>query len=203
MRPLRGRAHGPQGARGHAGDVVGRKGRFRHERATEGGDDQSTNEEAVWSLNIDRRTVDLREACGRIAPVHPEYVNLAIQEGFDWGRLHDASFERLYLVVFRSVRRADADLDLLRERDDLAYGEALRSGGLLRYFKGEANERRECLSFCLWEGRLQAERAAGGASHSRAARIAAETYERYDLERYELTKGGDEEGSISFRRLGG
>jgi hypothetical protein len=35
----------------------------------------------------------------------------------------------LYLVVFRSVRRPKADLDLLREHDDRAYAEALESGG--------------------------------------------------------------------------
>ena len=153
-------------------------------------------------MNIDHRTVALREACGRIAPVHPEYVNLPVWEGFDWSaRLGGTAFERLYLVVFRSVRREAADLDLLRERDDLAHEEALSLGGLLRYFKGEANERHECLSFCLWECQRQAERAAGGASHYRASRIAAETYERYDLERYHLTKGGSEEGGISFRQL--
>ena len=154
---------------------------------------------------IDHPAVTLREACARLVPVRPEYANLPIEEGFDWrSPLNGASFERLYLVVFRSVRRTGADLDLLREQDDLAYEEALRSGGLLRYFKGDANERRECLSFCLWEGREQAKRAAGGASHSKAARIAAETYERYDLERYELTKetkkGSD--GDVIFRRLG-
>ena len=49
---------------------------------------------------------------------------------------------------------------------------------------------------------VQAKRAAGGASHSRASRIAAETYERYGLERYHLTKGGNEKGGISFRQLG-
>jgi hypothetical protein len=109
----------------------------------------------------------------------------------------------LYLVVFRSVRREGADLDLLRERDRLAHREAIGMGGLLRYFKGEANERRECLSFCLWETRDQAERAAGGAAHSGAARISAETYERYDLERYHLTKRGDAGGSVVFERLPG
>ena len=54
---------------------------------------------------------------------------------------------QLYLVVFRSVRRPEADLVLLREHDDRAYEEALQAGGLLRYFKGHANERGECLSF--------------------------------------------------------
>jgi hypothetical protein len=92
------------------------------------------------------------------------------------------------LVVFRSVRRPSADLDLLREHDDRAYEQALESGGLLRYFKGEANERRECLSFCLWERREQAIEAASSASHRSAADITVRMYESYVLERYWLKK---------------
>ena len=95
--------------------------------------------------------------------------------------LYGCSFDRLYLVVFRSVRRPDADLVLLREHDDRAYEEALRSGGLLRYFKGHANERGECLSFCLWETRDQAREAAGAASHQSAADITARMYLSYML----------------------
>ena len=100
----------------------------------------------------------------------------------------------------RSVRRPDADLDLLRWYDDLAYAEALGSGGLLRYFKGDADGRGHCLSFCLWESREAAARASGGTQHARAAGITASMYVSYDLERYEL-KPGDPGGMPGFRRL--
>ena len=60
------------------------------------------------------------------------------------------------ISVFRSVRRAAADLARLKEHDDQAYAAALEAGGLLRYFKGEVNGHRECLSFCLWERKEQA-----------------------------------------------
>jgi hypothetical protein len=86
------------------------------------------------------------------------------------------------------VRRPGADLDLLREHDDRAYEKAIESGGLLRYFKGEANELGECLSFCLWETRGQAIEAAGAASHKSAAEITVRMYESYVLERYWLKK---------------
>jgi hypothetical protein len=72
--------------------------------------------------------------------------------------------------------------------------------GLLRYFKGEVNGRRECLSFCLWESREQAVAASGGASHRRAAQLSAEMYESFVLERYDLLKT---EGHLVFRRLEG
>jgi hypothetical protein len=114
----------------------------------------------------------LHRSCQQISLRYPDYAARPIQDGFSWSSsLAGCPFERLYLVVFRSVRRLTADLDLLREHDDRAYEEALKFGSLLRYFKGEANERRECLSFCLWETRKQAKEAAGAASHRSAADI--------------------------------
>jgi hypothetical protein len=131
----------------------------------------------------------VHRACQQICPIYPDYATRPIQDGFSWSSsLAGCAFERLYLVVFRSVRRPSADLDLLREHDDRAYEQALQSGGLLRYFKGEANEERECLSFCLWETRGQAMRAAGAASHRSAAEISVRMYESYVLERYWLKK---------------
>ena len=120
----------------------------------------------------------LRKACRQLFPIHPDHASLPIEEGFDWSScLAEVPFVRHYLVVFRSVRRATADLELLKEQDDMAYAEALEAGGLLHYYRGGMNERRECLSFCLWESREQARRAAGGASHRAAAEITAEMYE--------------------------
>ena len=133
----------------------------------------------------------LYEACQRLYPIDSAYANLPIEEGFNWSSsLGEARFEGLYLVVFRSVRRAGADLELLQEHDDQAYAAALEASGLLRYFKGEVNGRRECLSFCLWESREQALSASGGATHRWAARLSAEMYESYVVERYDLVKTG-------------
>jgi hypothetical protein len=141
----------------------------------------------------------LHEACRRLSPIHPDYATLPIQEGFNWSScLGEVPFDRLYLVVFRSVRRTTADFELLKDHDDKAYAEALEAGGLLRYFRGSMNERRECLSFCLWEDREQARRAPGGASHRTAAAITADMYESYVLERYDLIK--EETGDLVFRR---
>jgi hypothetical protein len=135
---------------------------------------------------------DLHESCLRISPKHPDYAIRPIQTGFDWSPLYGCSFDQLYLVVFRSVRRPDADLVLLREHDDRAYEEAVRSGGLLRYFKGHANEQGECLSFCLWETSERAREAASAASHKSAANITARMYLSYVLDRYWLKRAGGE-----------
>src|SRR5215207_1900653 len=131
----------------------------------------------------------VRRACQQICPLYPDYATRPVQDGFSWSSsLVGCAFERLYLVVFRSVRRPSADLELLREHDDRAYDKALKSGGLLRYFKGEANERGECLSFCLWETREQAIEAAGAVAHQSAAEISVRMYESYVLDRYWLKK---------------
>ena len=141
---------------------------------------------------------DLHTACRRISPRHPDYATLPIEDGFNWSSLSFCDFEQLYLVVFRSLRRPEVDLDLLLEHDDRAYEEALASGGLLRYFKGQANERGDCLSFCLWETGEQARKAAASASHRSAASITAQTYLSYTLERYLLKK---EQGRLVFERI--
>jgi hypothetical protein len=141
---------------------------------------------------------DLHESCLKISPEHPDYANRPIETGFDWSPLYGCSFDRLYLVVFRSERRPDADLDLLREYDDRAYEEAVLSGGLLRYFKGDANEGGECLSFCLWETSERASEAASAASHRSAANITARMYVSYVLDRYWLKKAG---GDLIFEPI--
>jgi hypothetical protein len=131
----------------------------------------------------------VHRACQQICPIYPDYATRPVQDGFSWSSsLAGCAFERLYLVVFRSIRRPSVDIELLREYDDRAYEKALESGGLLRYFKGEANERGECLSFCLWETREQAIEAAGAASHQSAAEISVRMYESYVLDRYWLKK---------------
>jgi hypothetical protein len=151
-------------------------------------------------MSQERQATGLRDAFSQPIPIHPEYATLPIQDGFDWARcFRSVPDARLYLVVFRSVRRPSADLGVLKELDDRAYAEAMGAGGLLYYFKGEANERRECLSFCLWESRQHALEAVGGPSHRAAAEIWRTMYESYELERYHLEKMG--EGTISFERL--
>jgi hypothetical protein len=141
-------------------------------------------------MTLDLRA-DLYEACLQISPRHSDYAALSIEDGFDWSSLSRCHFDRLYLVVFRSVRRPDVDLDLLLEHDDRAFEEALKSGGLLRYFKGNANEQDECLSFCLWETREQARHAADAASHRSATGISAQMYSSYALERFWIQKTGE------------
>lgn len=50
------------------------------------------------------------------------------------------------------------------------------------------------LATCIWQSRLHAVAANGRAHHVRAAQLAKEAYERYDLERWVLRKRRGERG---------
>jgi hypothetical protein len=92
----------------------------------------------------------VHRACQQISPIYQDYATRPIQDGFSWSSsLAGCAFDRLYLIGFRSVRRPEADLHLLREHDDRAYEKALESGGLLRYFRVRpTSEASVCRSAC-------------------------------------------------------
>jgi hypothetical protein len=136
-----------------------------------------------------------------LAPITEQYAVAPIRDGFNWAeRLREVTEGQWYLVVFRSVRRATADVDVLTEFDDHAHTEALDAGGLMYYFRGELGGDRECLSFCLWETQEQAKAALRLPRHQAAVRVAREMYESYLLERYILTKHR-ESAEIEFQHL--
>jgi hypothetical protein len=100
-----------------------------------------------------------------------------------------------YMVAFRSVLRPAADEERLRRYDDRALEEASSLPGFVHYFKGPANERGQCLSFCWWDSRAEARSAAGRPAHAEAVGIAHATYESYTLEFWRVRK---RKGSLSF-----
>lgn len=139
----------------------------------------------------------LRPSFERLQPVADDYATRPIAAAFNWSDVADpATFGEWYLVVFRSIRRADADERLLAEHDERAHREAETSEGFVHYFKGPLAIDRSCLSFCLWTSRAAARAAAGRTAHSEAATLVAEMYERYTLEFYRVTK---DRGETAFR----
>ena len=125
----------------------------------------------------------------RLAPSLTDYATRPIHDALDWSSC--AGLDRAgewYLVVFRSVRKAEADEVRLTAHDERAHAEAAAAPGFLHYFKGPLTERRECLSFCLWSGRQEARAAAGLPAHREAVTLIQEAYERYTLEFFRVTK---------------
>jgi hypothetical protein len=132
-----------------------------------------------------------------LAPSGADYATLPIADAISWSavaRPTDAG--EWYLVVFRSIRRATADEAKLTWYDDRAHDEAAASPGFVHYFKGPLTADRGCLSFCLWSGRAEARQAAAQPLHREAVSLIAESYERYTLEFYRVTKNL---GAAGFR----
>ncbi|HEY7589815.1 MAG TPA: hypothetical protein VH723_02410 [Candidatus Limnocylindrales bacterium] len=133
----------------------------------------------------------------RLLPVSEDYATLPVRAAFTWESCADRELEgEWYLVAFRSVQKPSADQELLNRMDEAAHAEVTAAPGFVHYFKGPLTARRECLSFCLWDGRSEARRAAGGPAHVAAIGIIGETYERYTLEFLRVTKGP---GEAAFR----
>ena len=143
----------------------------------------------------------LRDAFSQLTPVREDYPLLPIEHGFNWDECTEGlQIPQLYLVVFRSIRRVDADVERLRWFDDRAFDDASQAPGFLFYFKGQATPGRACLSFCLWKTRQLARSASDRPAHAEAASLVAEMYETYDLERHRLYA---RDARLVFERLPG
>ena len=123
------------------------------------------------------------DALDALTPVSDDYAALPVADAFDWAAAGEALGEgEWYMVVFRSVRRPDADEALLAAYDDRAHDEASRSAGFVHYFKGPLAADGTCLSFCIWASRADARAASGKPLHAEAAGLVRAMYERYTLE---------------------
>ena len=142
-----------------------------------------------------------RDAFSFLRPIRDDYPLVPIQDGFNWEACASGiKVPQLYLVVFRSVRRKDADLSMLKEFDDRAFEDAQRAPGFLFYFKGQITPERECLSFCLWGSREQARSASARPDHAAAASLVTRMYESYDLERHTVRQ---QRGMLVFEHVTG
>lgn len=118
-----------------------------------------------------------------LVPLAPDYAHLPISLAFDWAPAGASLGEgECYLVIFRSIRRTDADDALLTAYDELAHAEAAMSPGFIHYFKGPLGSDGSCLSFCLWKSREDARAASMGPMHRQAAGLVGEMYASYELE---------------------
>jgi hypothetical protein len=129
------------------------------------------------------------DVLGRLAPVSEDYASLPIGDAFTWQDAgQDLGDGEWYLVAFRSVRRADADEEMLRLYDDLAHHEAEGAPGFIHYFKGPTAGDGSCLSFCMWRSRAEARAAAGRPAHLRAVSLLEAMYQQYTLEFHRVAR---------------
>ncbi|KAJ3391037.1 hypothetical protein HDU80_011130 [Chytriomyces hyalinus] len=147
------------------------------------------------SQSLEIRQVDIaliEKGLPHFHAITENYFETRLPDTFNWdevaSRLGKEWAGEWYIVAFRSVRNDRADAKALYEADGLAHKEALESGGLLKYWYGSLNERRQCLAMCVWSSRDFAKLATRKPYHRLASSLASEMYESYTLERWSLTK---------------
>ncbi|KAI6000560.1 hypothetical protein EDD15DRAFT_1765416 [Pisolithus albus] len=147
--------------------------------------------------NIDPVSLSLHKALHYFRPLSNEYASLPYAGAFNWLALDLPLDEERewYAVVFRSKRKVGSDSSALYEADRLAHEEAVSNGGLIMYWYGVPDPQTGLnLATCIWQSRRHALTASSRPHHIRAIKLAAVSYEIYNLERYRLLKVKGKQG---------
>ncbi|KAI0066112.1 hypothetical protein BV25DRAFT_1820988 [Artomyces pyxidatus] len=141
--------------------------------------------------DIDPASLSLHRALHHFAPVVESYAHAKYADAFNWDELELPEDEERewYCVAFRSIRKQGSEAGPLYEADKLAHEEAVRNGGLILYWYGTPDPQTGLnLATCIWQSRAHAIAANARPHHIRAMRLAAASYDTYQLERYVLRK---------------
>ncbi|EJF65267.1 hypothetical protein DICSQDRAFT_177888 [Dichomitus squalens LYAD-421 SS1] len=141
--------------------------------------------------SIDGPSLSLHRALHHFRPVTEDYATVPYHEAFNWNELELPEDEERewYCVAFRSKRKEGSDGGPLYDADRKAHEEAVQNGGLILYWYGTPHPTTSLnLATCIWQSRAHAAAANSRPHHIRAMRLAAASYERYELERYRLKK---------------
>ncbi|KAJ7096333.1 hypothetical protein C8R44DRAFT_717766 [Mycena epipterygia] len=156
--------------------------------------------------DIDPASLSLHKALHHFKPKNGDYAVTPYSEAFNWDQLVLPENEERdwYCVVFRSKRKAGSDGTSLYDADKKAHEEAVHNGGLLLYWYGIPNQETGMnLATCIWQSRKHAIAATSQPHHIRAMRLAADSYEVYDLERHVLRKFAGRAGVVVEPFTGG
>ncbi|KAJ5684621.1 uncharacterized protein N7477_000966 [Penicillium maclennaniae] len=138
-------------------------------------------------LDTQNRLLSLALASFR--PIRDDYATAAYLDSFNWQEVfdrvkayadaecHEWTTQSFYLVEFRSVLNPGIDQDRLHALDAYSHQEATTSGGLLKYWFGTKNEKRQNLATCIWRSREDARVGGLGPWHAKARAAAREMYE--------------------------
>jgi hypothetical protein len=142
-------------------------------------------------------------------PARPDYRVSPVTEAFPWVVTIDRAIEGfglhpfapIFLVVFTSKLKGDANADDVRrlsDLDDAAFTAASGAEGFIDYYPGTVNENGEARSYCMWQTRGAGRIVSNDKSHV-AAQFMVHNYETYDAGRFLLRRTAD---GVWFRNLG-
>ncbi|KAL4868355.1 hypothetical protein BDV12DRAFT_104210 [Aspergillus spectabilis] len=148
--------------------------------------------------NLDTQSRLFAQALTNFTPIRPDYATAPYTESFNWSTVFESLSTLLnaenriwetrsfYVVVFRSVLNEGVDVDWLSLLDERSHAEATESGGLLKYWFGVKNRRRENLATCFWRNRQDARAGGTGPWHAKARAAGRELYEKIEFTTLEL-----------------
>ncbi|KAJ6131220.1 hypothetical protein N7523_001680 [Penicillium sp. IBT 18751x] len=172
-------------------------------------------------LDTQNRLLSLALASFR--PIRDDYATAAYLDSFNWQEVfdrvkayadaecHEWTTQSFYVVEFRSVLNPGIDQDRLHALDAYSHQEATTSGGLLKYWFGTKNEKRQNLATCecilfvswvvsiddlvfplgIWRSREDARLGGLGPWHVKARAAAREMYETIVFTTMKLEIGDD------------
>ncbi|KAJ5107537.1 hypothetical protein N7456_004212 [Penicillium angulare] len=143
---------------------------------------------------LDLNTLDTQSrlltlALAYFKPITDDYATADYLDSFNWDEVfhllrvfskvehHTWTTQTFYVVSFRSKLQAEVDNDYLHALDAHSHQEATASGGLLKYWFGTKNEKRENLATCIWRNRNDARLGGQGPWHAKARAAGRELYE--------------------------
>ncbi|KAK5709538.1 hypothetical protein LTR17_019692 [Elasticomyces elasticus] len=147
---------------------------------------------------LDRYSTLLAFALTSLKPVRSDYATADYMSSFNWSTVfrvlrslcqqQDIVWpkQEFYVVIFRSLRRRDADPEIITKLDQESHREACESGGLLKYWFGDCDGEMRNLATCIWRNQPDAVAGGGGPWHARARAAAREIYERIEFQTHTL-----------------
>ncbi|CAF9941020.1 MAG: hypothetical protein ALECFALPRED_008966 [Alectoria fallacina] len=143
----------------------------------------------------------LAKALTVLESVRGDYATAQYHECFNWDvvidllksllELSDYQWKRqyFYIVVFRSQVPPTTDRTHLGGLDQKSHAEAMKSGGLLKYWFGLPDETGRNLATCIWRNFADARSASVGPGHKEAMRATVNMYTEWKLERLKFEIG--------------
>ncbi|KAL6717873.1 hypothetical protein ACLMJK_003958 [Lecanora helva] len=144
----------------------------------------------------------LAQSLTHLSSTRTDYATAPYHTSFNWPTVithlktlshqtpnHQWQHQNFYIIVFRSRIPPTTDRIELGELDQRAHAEAMRSGGLLKYWFGVPDGEGRNLATCIWRHHSDARPASQGPGHKTAARKTISMYNEWRIERLKLEIG--------------
>ncbi|CAM1503047.1 Fc.00g078230.m01.CDS01 [Cosmosporella sp. VM-42] len=147
---------------------------------------------------LDHENVIIAKALGRFRALREDYATAPYTETFNWPEViaevkrqvedsgkgfKETSF---YIVAFRSQIKKSTEYADLGRLDKAAHGEAVASGGFLKYWFGSPDSELRNLATCIWRTREDAKNGGRGPAHREAAGATRSMYAFWRIDQHRL-----------------